>query len=108
LDERKYLHTQIRPFPRKHSVILALWDVHLCLARNYDYVDNTRSLSWAISFVEVNCAADRQLPVRWLSASPITRIGLALPVNIFLWQKFFLQLSNTCNELRIKVLFVSN
>jgi hypothetical protein len=43
--------------------MLALPEFHLCLARNYDYDDKIRGLSWAISLVEVNCAVDRHLGV---------------------------------------------
>ena len=57
--------------------------------------------------------AELQLSGNWLG-KPIIQIGLALPLNIsilqlyciFLWFKFFPQLSNSYKELYINVLFV--
>jgi len=57
---------------------------------------------------------DLHLSGIWLSGSPVIRIALALPLNIFLpwlyhiflWLKDFYQLPNTHKELCINILFV--
>ena len=68
----------------------------------------------AASSGEVNQTVELHLSGSWVSRSPNIRYGLVLGVNIFLmqlcfislWHKFFLQLSNTCKELCLNVLFV--
>ena len=59
VNEKIYIRT-FAPF-HINTIMLALSEVRLCLARNYDYDDKTRSLSWTVSLVDVNCAVDRYL-----------------------------------------------